>query len=241
MGAVLELQSHKSQRWKCLVFSTSNKCVLSNQSTLGTDKKAFSLCWFLWICALLLMSRAVENWNGAAAKQLANASLTCQRHLICFCRWRKTSFKTHHHIHFTEFKTIYYCVLLCENNIVYSYTFTSVLGMDTLNSAIESLMASSSKEDWMPVTMNVADATVTVISERVRQTVIFKTCLTQVLKARNSWALEESVHFSWTSFTFFAFYFFAGLYHCFIKTVTTCVSFGFIYHSKHVLTNINDK
>ncbi|KFP72235.1 Amyloid beta A4 precursor protein-binding family B member 2, partial [Acanthisitta chloris] len=36
------------------------------------------------------------------------------------------------------------------------------VGMDTLNSAIESLMASSSKDDWMPVTMNVADATVTV-------------------------------------------------------------------------------
>lgn len=41
--------------------------------------------------------------------------------------------------------------------------------MDTLNSAIESLMASSSKDDWLPVTMNVADATVTVINERVRQ------------------------------------------------------------------------
>ncbi|XP_040412902.1 amyloid-beta A4 precursor protein-binding family B member 2 isoform X3 [Cygnus olor] len=40
------------------------------------------------------------------------------------------------------------------------------VGMDTLNSAIESLMASSSREDWMPVTMNVADATVTVINER---------------------------------------------------------------------------
>ncbi|KFV63133.1 Amyloid beta A4 precursor protein-binding family B member 2, partial [Dryobates pubescens] len=39
------------------------------------------------------------------------------------------------------------------------------VGMDTLNSAIESLMTSSSKEDWMPVTMNVADATVTVINE----------------------------------------------------------------------------
>lgn len=49
--------------------------------------------------------------------------------------------------------------------------------MDTLNSAIESLMASSSKDDWLPVTMNVADATVTVISERVRQTVLFKTQL----------------------------------------------------------------
>lgn len=54
---------------------------------------------------------------------------------------------------------------------------SSLLGMDTLNSAIESLMASSNKEDWMPVTMNVADATVTVINERVRQTVLFKTHL----------------------------------------------------------------
>ncbi|XP_067387321.1 amyloid beta precursor protein binding family B member 2 isoform X2 [Emydura macquarii macquarii] len=40
------------------------------------------------------------------------------------------------------------------------------VGMDTLNSAIESLRAASSKDDWMPVTMNVADATVTVINER---------------------------------------------------------------------------
>ncbi|XP_042323202.1 amyloid-beta A4 precursor protein-binding family B member 2 isoform X6 [Sceloporus undulatus] len=39
------------------------------------------------------------------------------------------------------------------------------VGMDTLNGAIESLMSSSGREDWMPVTMNVADATVTVISE----------------------------------------------------------------------------
>lgn len=40
--------------------------------------------------------------------------------------------------------------------------------MDTLNSAIENLMTSSSKEDWPSVNMNVADATVTVISEKVR-------------------------------------------------------------------------
>lgn len=39
--------------------------------------------------------------------------------------------------------------------------------MDTLNSAIENLMTSSSKEDWPSVNMNVADATVTVISEKV--------------------------------------------------------------------------
>lgn len=41
--------------------------------------------------------------------------------------------------------------------------------MDTLNNAIESLMTSSSKEDWPSVNMNVADATVTVISEKVRR------------------------------------------------------------------------
>uniref|UniRef100_A0A8C9P4U8 Amyloid beta precursor protein binding family B member 2 n=1 Tax=Spermophilus dauricus TaxID=99837 RepID=A0A8C9P4U8_SPEDA len=40
------------------------------------------------------------------------------------------------------------------------------VGMDTLNSAIESLMTSSNKEDWPSVNMNVADATVTVISEK---------------------------------------------------------------------------
>lgn len=45
-------------------------------------------------------------------------------------------------------------------------SFLSV-GMDTLNSAIENLMTSSSKEDWPSVNMNVADATVTVINEKV--------------------------------------------------------------------------
>lgn len=39
--------------------------------------------------------------------------------------------------------------------------------MDTLNNAIENLMTSSNKEDWPSVNMNVADATVTVISEKV--------------------------------------------------------------------------
>uniref|UniRef100_A0ACB8E6T8 Amyloid-beta A4 protein-binding B member 2 n=1 Tax=Sphaerodactylus townsendi TaxID=933632 RepID=A0ACB8E6T8_9SAUR len=46
------------------------------------------------------------------------------------------------------------------------------VGMDTLNNAIESLTDSSSREDWMPVTMNVADATVTVISERNEEEVV---------------------------------------------------------------------
>lgn len=53
--------------------------------------------------------------------------------------------------------------------LFFTIAFYSLLGMDTLNSAIENLMASSSKDDWLPVTMNVADATVTVINERVRQ------------------------------------------------------------------------
>ncbi|XP_040274874.1 amyloid-beta A4 precursor protein-binding family B member 2 isoform X2 [Bufo bufo] len=39
-------------------------------------------------------------------------------------------------------------------------------GMDVVNDAIDSLMTPSDKEDWTPVIMNVADATVTVIKEK---------------------------------------------------------------------------
>ncbi|KAG9339874.1 hypothetical protein JZ751_022382 [Albula glossodonta] len=39
-------------------------------------------------------------------------------------------------------------------------------GMDILNGAIDSLMSSSAREDWTPVMLNVADATVTVIKEK---------------------------------------------------------------------------
>ncbi|XP_029400931.1 amyloid-beta A4 precursor protein-binding family B member 2 isoform X7 [Mus pahari] len=46
------------------------------------------------------------------------------------------------------------------------------VGMDTLNSAIENLMMSSSKEDWPSVNMNVADATVTVIGEKNEEEVL---------------------------------------------------------------------
>ncbi|XP_029416553.1 amyloid-beta A4 precursor protein-binding family B member 2 isoform X3 [Nannospalax galili] len=46
------------------------------------------------------------------------------------------------------------------------------VGMDTLNSAIESLTTSSNKEDWPSVNMNVADATVTVISEKNEEEVL---------------------------------------------------------------------
>ncbi|XP_045387666.1 amyloid beta precursor protein binding family B member 2 isoform X2 [Lemur catta] len=46
------------------------------------------------------------------------------------------------------------------------------VGMDTLNSAIETLMASSDREDWLAVNMSVADATVTVISEKSEEEVL---------------------------------------------------------------------
>lgn len=46
------------------------------------------------------------------------------------------------------------------------------VGMETLNGAIESLMTSSDKEDWPSVNMNVADATVTVISEKSEEEVL---------------------------------------------------------------------
>ncbi|NWZ41722.1 APBB2 protein, partial [Brachypodius atriceps] len=70
---------------------------------------------------------------------------------------------------------LYYCVKIKRSVIFYIFfivPFYSLLGMDTLNSAIESLMASSSKDDWLPVTMNVADATVTVINERNEEEVM---------------------------------------------------------------------
>ncbi|NXC58692.1 APBB2 protein, partial [Aleadryas rufinucha] len=60
----------------------------------------------------------------------------------------------------------------CLHILFFTIAFYPLLGMDTLNSAIESLMASSSKDDWMPVTMNVADATVTVINERNEEEVM---------------------------------------------------------------------
>ncbi|XP_038608067.1 amyloid-beta A4 precursor protein-binding family B member 2 isoform X3 [Tachyglossus aculeatus] len=46
------------------------------------------------------------------------------------------------------------------------------VGMDTLNNAIESLLTSSTQADWLPVTMNVADATVTVISEKDEEEIL---------------------------------------------------------------------
>lgn len=40
--------------------------------------------------------------------------------------------------------------------------------MDILNGAIDSLVSSSNRDDWTPVALNVADATVTISKEKVR-------------------------------------------------------------------------
>ncbi|XP_044154582.1 amyloid-beta A4 precursor protein-binding family B member 2 isoform X3 [Bufo gargarizans] len=45
-------------------------------------------------------------------------------------------------------------------------------GMDVVNDAIDSLMTPSDKEDWTPVIMNVADATVTVIKEKDEEVLV---------------------------------------------------------------------
>ncbi|XP_063777094.1 amyloid beta precursor protein binding family B member 2 isoform X3 [Pseudophryne corroboree] len=45
-------------------------------------------------------------------------------------------------------------------------------GMDVVNDAIESLLNPSDKEDWIPVIMNVADATVTVIKEKDEEVLV---------------------------------------------------------------------
>uniref|UniRef100_A0A3P9K7S6 Amyloid beta (A4) precursor protein-binding, family B, member 2b n=1 Tax=Oryzias latipes TaxID=8090 RepID=A0A3P9K7S6_ORYLA len=46
------------------------------------------------------------------------------------------------------------------------------IGMDILNGAIDSLMGSSTKEDWTPVALNVADATVTISKDQDEEEVL---------------------------------------------------------------------
>ncbi|XP_034045098.1 amyloid-beta A4 precursor protein-binding family B member 2 isoform X3 [Thalassophryne amazonica] len=46
------------------------------------------------------------------------------------------------------------------------------IGMDILNGAIDSLIGTSSKEDWTPVALNVADATVTISKDKDEQEVL---------------------------------------------------------------------
>uniref|UniRef100_A0A9J8CU66 Amyloid beta (A4) precursor protein-binding, family B, member 2b n=2 Tax=Cyprinus carpio TaxID=7962 RepID=A0A9J8CU66_CYPCA len=46
------------------------------------------------------------------------------------------------------------------------------IGMDILNGAIDTLITSSIRDDWVPVMLNVADATVTVIKEKEEEEVL---------------------------------------------------------------------
>uniref|UniRef100_A0A8C9TYS1 Amyloid beta protein binding family B member 2 n=1 Tax=Scleropages formosus TaxID=113540 RepID=A0A8C9TYS1_SCLFO len=46
------------------------------------------------------------------------------------------------------------------------------IGMDILNGAIDGLMTSSTKDNWMPVMLSVADATVTVIKEKEEEVLV---------------------------------------------------------------------
>lgn len=66
------------------------------------------------------------------------------------------------------------CVLVC----LFFVCFEHPPGMDILNGAIDSLIGSSNKEDWTPVALNVADATVTISKDKVRHTtaVLYFTC-----------------------------------------------------------------
>ncbi|XP_055033274.2 amyloid beta precursor protein binding family B member 2 isoform X3 [Misgurnus anguillicaudatus] len=61
---------------------------------------------------------------------------------------------------------------------------TSVLrpiGMDMINGAIEGLMSSAGKEDWTPVLLNVADATVTVFKEKEEEEEVLVECRVRFL------------------------------------------------------------
>lgn len=60
------------------------------------------------------------------------------------------------------------CVTVRNSNVLLK---RCVSGMDMINGAIDSLMSSAGKEDWTPVLLNVADATITVIKEKVMLTV----------------------------------------------------------------------
>ncbi|XP_035281726.1 amyloid-beta A4 precursor protein-binding family B member 2 isoform X3 [Anguilla anguilla] len=48
------------------------------------------------------------------------------------------------------------------------------IGMDMLNGAIDSIISSSEKDDWTPVILNVADATVTVIKDKEDEEVLME-------------------------------------------------------------------
>ncbi|XP_072526814.1 amyloid beta precursor protein binding family B member 2 isoform X2 [Salminus brasiliensis] len=49
---------------------------------------------------------------------------------------------------------------------------TRPIGMDILNGAVDTLMSSSARDDWTPVILNVADATVTVMKEKEEEVLV---------------------------------------------------------------------
>ncbi|XP_052401323.1 amyloid beta precursor protein binding family B member 2-like isoform X1 [Carassius gibelio] len=55
------------------------------------------------------------------------------------------------------------------------------IGMDMINGAIDSLMSSAEKEDWTPVLLNVADATITVIKEKEEEEEVIVECRVRFL------------------------------------------------------------
>lgn len=173
-----------NQAWRHLIFRTSYERVFCKQYSGSCQEGEVSFS-FLWIWALLLMRRALKNWNSTKAKQDAILVFYMPQASVLVFQMEKYNFTIlssiiklilirhpKQSVFYTavwRLKKIWFCLHI----LFFTIAFYSLLGMDTLNSAIESLMASSSKDDWMPVTMNVADATVTVINERVRQSVLF--------------------------------------------------------------------
>lgn len=53
--------------------------------------------------------------------------------------------------------------------------------MDMINGAVENLMSSAGKEDWTPVLLNVADATITVIKEKEEEEEVMVECRVRFL------------------------------------------------------------
>lgn len=70
------------------------------------------------------------------------------------------------------------CVESISLDVILTCMFLSLTscasGMDILNGAIDSLISSSNKEDWTPVALNVADATVTISKDKVRCTLLLQ-------------------------------------------------------------------
>ncbi|KAM6953724.1 amyloid beta precursor protein binding family B member 2 isoform 2-T2 [Aplochiton taeniatus] len=58
---------------------------------------------------------------------------------------------------------------------------TRPIGMDIINGAIESLLSSTGKEDWTPVILSVADATVAVIKEKAKEEEVLVECRVRFL------------------------------------------------------------